>query len=176
MVGVTGPGGASRADRAARMLQHPTDNAAEHDARRVFREVDSDDPRVPLAEILAHLGHIGGRVEQTAAGTRWFGLCSCSWVSTTRNTEADAMGALTHHVRLVLREWRRSALPLAATRPAVADWERARRRHPHLAVKYPTTAPLEWATRDAQERRAAPDTPSRSATPGEVPHLRAAGA
>lgn len=173
---VTGPGGASRADRAARLLQHPTTNAAEHDARRIFRESDSDDPRVPLAEILRRLGHHGGRVEQTVAGTRWFSLCSCSWASTTTNTEVDALGALTHHARVVLREWRRTGLPLSATPPAVPDWEKTRRRLRHVAVKYPDAAPLEWATREAEARRVEGDTPSRSATSAEVPHLRAAGA
>jgi hypothetical protein len=173
---VTGSGGASRADRAARLLQHPTSNAAEHDARRLVRQSGSDDPRVPLAEMLRRLGHSGGRVEQTVAGTRWFALCSCSWVSTTTNTETDALGALTHHARLALREWRRSGLPLSATPPAVPDWDRARRLRRHLAVKYPTTAPLEWATAESDSRGVAGDTPSRSVPAADVPHLRASGA
>lgn len=126
----------TRAERAQLLLQNPTTNPAELDARRVFRETPDDDPREALQVILERLGHRGAVVEQTVARTRWFSWCECGWVSTTRNTETDAAGAATHHVRLVLREYRRRALPLAAyPEPPPADWEMVRRRQPHWALK-----------------------------------------
>jgi hypothetical protein len=118
------------------MLATPTDNPAHQDARRVWREVGSPDPRESLQVIAETLGHYGGEVEQTVAQTRWFSWCACGFVSTTRNTESDALGALVHHIKLELRAWTRSSLPLAAYPPAPApDWAMVARRNPHWALK-----------------------------------------
>lgn len=118
------------------MLATPTTNPAEQDARRVWREVGSPDPRDSLQVIAERLGHYGGMVEETVARTRWFSSCACGFVSTTRNTEADALGALVHHLRLELRKWTRSGLPLDAYPPAPSpDWEMVRRRNRHWALK-----------------------------------------
>jgi hypothetical protein len=123
----------TRGERNAQFLAQPTANLAEQDARRIFRESKSDDPRESLAEIARQLGHLGGRVDLTVAGTRYFSWCSCGFVSTTRNTESDAAGALVHHLRLAMREWRLTGLPLSAMPPRKnTDWKRVRRRAPHL--------------------------------------------
>lgn len=151
----------TRAERLQLHLQNPTDNPAELDARRITRETPSDDPRESLQVILDRLGHRGAVVEQTVSGSRWFAWCECGLVTTTRNTEADAASAITHHVRLVLREYRRRALPLAAypDPPPATDWEKVRRRHRHWALKREADGsqpmPREIATRRAEET----DTP-----------------
>ncbi len=126
------------------MLATPTDNPAEQSARRVWRQVGSPDPRESLQVIAQRLGHAGGQVEQTVAQTRWFSWCACGFVSTTRNTEADALGALVHHLKLALRAWTRSQLPLEAYPPApTADWERVAKMHPHWALKRASDTPEE---------------------------------
>jgi hypothetical protein len=134
--GSVSPSPGPRADRAARFLATPTDNAAEQDARRVWRESTSDDPRESLQVILERLGHRGAVIEQTVSLSRWFSWCECGWVSSTTNTESDAAGAVNHHVRQVLRDYRRRALPLSAyPEPRETDWEMVRRRRPHWALK-----------------------------------------
>lgn len=139
------------------MLTAPTDNLAHHDARRIWRETGSDDPRDSMQVIVERLGHSGGKVEQTVAQTRWFAWCSCGFVSTTRNTETDALGALVHHIRLETRKWTRSGVPLDAYPPAPApDWEMVRRRNPHWALK----------RADEARRRTPEESP-----PGDVPHF-----
>jgi hypothetical protein len=128
------------------MLATPTDNPAQQDARRVWREVGSPDPRESLQVIAEKLGHSGGQVEQTVAQTRWFAWCACGFVSTTRNTEADALGALVHHLKLEMRAWTRSALPLDAyPRAPAPDWERVARRNRHWALKRASDTPEERA-------------------------------
>ncbi len=86
--------------------------------------------------IAARLGHAGGCVEQTVAQTRWFSWCACGFVSTTRNTEADALSALVHHIKLEIRAWHRSELPLDAYPPArPPNWTMVARKNRHWAAK-----------------------------------------
>jgi hypothetical protein len=126
----------SRATRAREFLEKPTTNLAEQDARRVWQEVDSADPRDSLQVIGQALGHGKLAVETTLSGARWFSWCICGWVSTTRLTETDAASAAVHHVRLAMKEWTRSGLPLAAAKKAPeGDWEKVARKHRHWAEK-----------------------------------------
>jgi hypothetical protein len=123
-------------------LRQPARSDAERDARALRRQHDDDAGTV--VEILNRLGHVGYRIEQTVAGTRWFGWCSCGFVSTTRNTETDAASAVIHHTRLVLRAWHRSGLPLDAYRPAPpANWKMVARKHRHWALKMAAATPEE---------------------------------
>ncbi len=126
-----GPSERTRAEQAALELERPARSQAERDARVLGRRHGSDSGAA-LAEIAETLGHAGGRVVQTAARTRWFAMCACGYVSTTRNTERDALGGLLHHVRLAIKEWHGSGLPLAAAKKAPpADWAEVARRQPH---------------------------------------------
>jgi hypothetical protein len=149
---VTSPGrGRTLAERAALELQNPAKSDAERDARALRRKHDDDAGTV--VEILNRLGHVGYRIDQTVSGLRWFAWCSCGFVTTTRNTETDAAGALIHHTRIVLRAWHRSGLPLADFPPAPpADWERVGRKHPHWARK------MRQATREEIDERHLPQS------------------
>ncbi len=106
------------AEQARLELQRPARSEAEREARAVGRK-HSGDSRAALAEIAAALGHAGGRVVPTASGARWFGMCACGWVCRhTDRTEAEATGALLHHVTLAVRAWHRTGLPLSAAKQA----------------------------------------------------------
>jgi len=49
------------------------------------------------AAILEAVGHPPAGIELRANGY-WFGHCSCGYVSARRRTEAQAVGALVHHM------------------------------------------------------------------------------
>jgi hypothetical protein len=105
-------------------------SAAEASARLV-RESHGGDKRAALGEIAARLGHQHLDLHRTRSG-RWFTSCDCGWVSTTRLTDRDALGAAVHHCDLAIRAWHRSALPLPADPPKMVRPEREmRRRNPH---------------------------------------------
>jgi hypothetical protein len=124
----------TRAEQSALELRQPARSAAERDARAIGRQAGGE-PSVSLAEVARRLGHEGGRVVETVARTRWFSMCACGFVSTTRNTEQDAAGALVHHVKLAIKSWHRTGLPIAAAKKAPApDWDLVARRSTHYAL------------------------------------------
>lgn len=87
------------------------------------------------AMLVEHLGHNGGRVAPTVSGARWFAYCSCGFVTSTRPTEKDALGALVHHLKLAVRKWRLSGVPITAYPPAPApDWAKILPSYPHLGA------------------------------------------
>ncbi len=52
-----------------------------------------------LADLGHLVGHSGTEVTQTSSGARWSVGCSCGYRSTTRRTQADALGAIVHHLK-----------------------------------------------------------------------------
>lgn len=87
------------------------------------------------ARVVEHLGHRGGNVVQTASGSRWFAYCGCGYVSTTSTTEKLAMSKLVHHLKMAIRKWRLSGVPIERYRPAPpADWPKVIAANPHLAA------------------------------------------
>jgi hypothetical protein len=123
------------AEQAQLELQRPARSEAEREARAIGGR-HGGDSGAALREFVQALGHAGGQAVPTVSGALWFGMCSCGWVCPqTYRTQASATGALIHHVRLAVREWHRSGLPLAAARKAPsADSTRAARRHRHYAA------------------------------------------
>jgi hypothetical protein len=71
--------------------------------------------REEYAGLLQQIGHFKGAVIHQV-NDRWRGECECGYVSTTRNTAKDAVGAIEHHRKKALEEWRRNGrvLPAAA--------------------------------------------------------------
>ena len=84
-------------------------------------------------EIAQRLGHGECAVEETVSGRRWFGWCRCGYVSTTKTSEALAVGAVVHHVQAEIRRWQTSGR--RATQAPEGDWERAAKMHPHWAAR-----------------------------------------
>jgi hypothetical protein len=80
--------------------------------------------RLGLKQTAARLGH--GRLELhstlTRCGARYFAECGCGWMSTTRATPGDVLGAVCHHLHLVIRKWDLSGQPLPDL-PATASNE-----------------------------------------------------
>lgn len=152
------PGFRSRGERARLELEQPPKNAAAAEARALRRASPSDDPRDTLQVIAARLGHGSLKVEPTVSGTRWFGWCECGWISTTRRDQADATGAVLHHVRKAMKAWTNSGLPLEAygraPSPSPEEWERLAKSYPH------------WLTAREHERRAEERTSAN--LPGKV--------
>jgi len=85
------------------------------------------------SEIAQRLGHGECAVEQTVSGHRWFGWCRCGYVSTTKTSEALAIGAVVHHVQAEIRRWQTTGR--RATPAPEGDWERAAEMHPHWAAR-----------------------------------------
>lgn len=104
----------------------PPRSAAEASARLVGA-AHGGDKRAALGEIAARLGHQHLGLHRTASG-RFFVSCDCGWVSTTRLTDRDALGAAVHHVDLAIRAWHRTGLPLPADVPPVVRPEAEMRR------------------------------------------------
>jgi hypothetical protein len=105
-------------------------SAAEASARLVG-ERHGGDKRAALGEIAARLGHQHLGLHRTRSG-RFFCSCDCGWVSTTRLTDRDALGAARHHCELAIRAWHRTGLPLPAdARPVVRPEAEMRRRNRH---------------------------------------------
>lgn len=149
---MTSPGPRSRAERAALEIAQPPSTAAQADARRIRRETPGDDPRAALQVMAQRLGHGQVAVETTVSGVRWFSWCGCGWVSTTTTAEKEAVGAVLHHVRMQLRAWQRTGLPLdAMPEPAVPDWEKVRKQRRHFAEKRDAEAAAESASRRVAE-------------------------
>ena len=63
------------------------------------------------SEIAQRLGHGACAVEETVSGHRWFGWCRCGYVSTTKTSEALAVGAVVHHVQAEIRQWQTTGRP-----------------------------------------------------------------
>lgn len=101
-------------------------SAAEASARLVGQR-HGGDKRAALGEIAARLGHQHLALHSTRS-QRWFTSCDCGWVSTTRLTDRDALGAARHHCELAIRDWHRTGLPLPADPPRVVRPESEMRR------------------------------------------------
>lgn len=67
-----------------------------------------------LAEFGHMLGHSATDVLPTASGARFTVACSCGYESTTRRTQADAIGAIVHHLRGVVLAFHRTGRDLPA--------------------------------------------------------------
>src|SRR5664279_444535 len=91
-------------------------------------------------EIAQRLGHGECAVEATVSGHRWFGWCRCGYVSTTKTSEALAVGAVVHHVQAEIRRWQTTGR--RATPAPEGDWERAATMHPHWAARRQRTPSL----------------------------------
>lgn len=65
-----------------------------------------------LADLGHLIGHSGTEIVQTSSGARWSVGCSCGYTSTTRRTQADALGAIVHHLRKELRTYAATGRPL----------------------------------------------------------------
>jgi hypothetical protein len=134
-----------------RRYPNPPRSPAEAEVREI--RARHADPRHAMQEIAERLGHRDLVLESTVSGARYFASCSCGYVSTTRKSQVDAVGAIVHHVESAVRDWHRSGLPLPKV-PSEAQ------RPTHLMEK----KHRHYAERRAAERaaRANPDDTPRS--------------
>lgn len=112
----------------------PPASEAERQARAIRNEYP--DPRQAMQVISERLGHGDVVLESTVSGARWFASCRCGYVTTTCNTEADALGGVIHHIKKTIKEWHATGLPLPKERPAAGRPEHLmEKKYAHYAAK-----------------------------------------
>jgi hypothetical protein len=71
--------------------------------------------RLSLRETAARLGHANLELHSTdpsGCGMRYVARCGCGWVSSSTATPEAALGAVCHHLQLVVSTWDRGGQPL----------------------------------------------------------------